>query len=127
MANDFSIQVGDTAIEMTSVVNSVAVYNILCNVVRDTKANSSEGVGLTPVVKVTDMPGHIKWLSGREKILFNKKTHLLDAILHCQVPAGFTIVNTDRIYYNGEYYDIVDVRDFNNLGVLLEIAIRKTK
>ncbi len=123
----FQIQVGDTEIGVTSVVNSVSVYNILCNVVRDTKVNSSEGQSVTPVTIVTNLPGHIKWLSGRERILFNKQTHLLDGILHCRVPAGVTIVNTDRVLYNGDYYNIVDVRDFRNLGVLLEIALRKVK
>lgn len=123
----FQIQVGDTEIGVTSVVNSVSVYNILCNVIRDTKVNSSEGHSVTPVVIVTNMPCHIKWLSGRERVLFNKQTHILDGILHCRVPAGVTIVNTDRVYYNSEYYNIVDVRNFRNLDVLLEIAIRKIK
>ncbi len=121
----FQMQIGDTEIGVTSVVNSVSVYNISCNVIRDTKVNSSEGQSVTPVIIVTAMPCHIKWLSGREQVLFNKQTHVLDAILHCRVPAGVTIVNTDRIYYNGKYYNIVDVRDFRNLGVLLEIALRK--
>lgn len=127
MAKDYIISAGDTEIELTKVVNSVSVYNIYCNVVRMTKVNSAMGVGETPVTIVTNLPCHIKWLKGREKILFKKETHLLDAILHCRVPGGVTIKTTDQIYYNDEYYDIVDIIDFRNLGILLEIAIRKVK
>ena len=123
----FQIQVGDTEIGVTSVVNSVSVYNIFCNVIRDTKVNSSEGLSLTPVTIVASMPCHIQWKGGREKVMFDKDTHYLDAVLHCRKPAGVTIVTTDRIYYNSEYYEIVDVRDFRNLGVLLKITIRKVK
>ena len=125
--SDYQITVGDTEIAVTSVTNAVSVYNILCNVIRDDKVNSSEGQSVTPVAIVTNMPGHIKWLSGREQVLFNKQTHILDGILHCRVPVGVTIVNTNRILYNGDYYNIVDIRDFRNLGVLLEIALRKVK
>ncbi len=124
---DYSIQVGDTSIELTGTTNSVAVYNLTADVIRDTKVNSSEGVAVTPVVLVNDMLCAIKWLSGRESLLFNKQTHMLDGILKCRVPAGVTVTNTDRILYNSEYYDIVDVLDVNNLGVLLEIALRKVK
>jgi len=127
MATDYTISVGDTSIELTKIVNSTGVYNIFCDVLRDTEVNSSEGQSVTPADIVTNMPCHIKWLSGREAVLFNKKTHILDGILHCRKPAGVTIVKTDRIYYNSEYYEIADVRDFQNLGVLLEIAIRKVK
>ena len=127
MASGYNIQVGDTAIELTSTVNSVAVYNIYCNVVRMTKVNSAMGVEETPVVIVTSMPCHIKWLQGQETKLLKKETHLLTAVLRCRKPGGITIKNTDQIYYNEEYYKIVDVVDFRNLGTLLEIKIEKIK
>lgn len=123
----YSIQVGDTEIGVTSVVNSVSVYNIYCNVVRMTKVNSAMGIGETPITIVTSMPCHIKWLRGQENKLLKKETHLLSAILHCRKPAGVTIKTTDQIYYNSEYYRIVDVIDFRNLGTLLEIKIEKIK
>lgn len=123
----YNIQVGDTAIDCTSFSNSVAVYNITVDVVRDSKTNTSTGIEITPVTIVTSMPGHIQWISGKEKVLFNKDTHYLDAILHCRVPAGVTIVTSDKIYYGSKYYHIVDVEDFRNLGVLLRIAIKKVE
>ena len=127
MANDYQIQVGDTKIEASSVVNSMSIYNVLVNVIRDTKVSDRTGTSRVPVVIVNSMPCHIKWLKGKEKLLFNKKTHLLDAILKCRKPAGVVVATTDRIFYDPDYYEIVDVIDENNLGTLLEIAIRKIK
>ena len=123
----YSIQVGDTEIEVTSVVNSVAVYNITVDVIRNTVVVGARGNAKTPVVIVNDMPCTIKWTTGREKMLFKKKTHFLDAVLRCRVPAGVTIVNTDIIEYNSKQYEIVDVVDFNNLGKILVIGLRKVE
>lgn len=123
----YNIQVGDTEIGITSVTNAVDVYNITVDVIRDTRVSSSTGMKITPVVIVTSMPCYIKWLSGKEKKLFNKQTHILDAVLHCRIPAGVTIITSDRIYYNSEYYEIVDLYDLNNLGKLLVTALRKVK
>ena len=125
--SDYSIRVGDTTIEATSPTNGVAIYNLTCNVVRMTKTNTALGVTEIPVIKVTAMPCSIKWLSGKESIKFNKETHVLDGTLKCRVPAGVTIVNTDRIYYDSAYYEITNVEDVNNLGVLLKIGIKKVK
>ena len=123
--SDYSIQVGDTSIGATSVTAGVAVYNLTVNVVRMTQTNSAMGVTEVPVTIVTSMPCYIKWLSGKESIKFNKETHTLDGTLHCRVVAGVTIRNSDKIYYNSEYYEITNVRDVNNLGVLLEISIKR--
>lgn len=126
MADDYTIRVGDTAIEATSVVNSVAVYNVLVDVIRDTKVNSSEGIAVTPETLHASVPCHIKWKGG-EKLLFKKQSHYVDAILSCRKPAGVTITCTDRIFYNEKYYEIVDINDVNNLGRLLQIAIKRVK
>ena len=125
MSENFDIQVGDTKIAVTYSSSSVAVYNVTVNVVRMTKENTALGITETPVTIVTSMPCDIRWKTGKEKILFDKETHLLDAVLRCRVPDGVTIVNTDLIYYNSERYEIVDVVDVNNLGVLLVIGIKK--
>lgn len=125
--SDYSIQVGDTTIEATSHTNGVAIYNLTCNVVRMTKTNTALGVTEAPVTVVTAMPCSIKWLSGKESIKFNKETHTLDGTLSCRVPAGVTIVNTDRITYAGVSYEITNVLDINNLGVLLKISLRRLK
>lgn len=127
MANDYSISVGDTAIEVTSVVNHVAVYNCIVDVIRNTVVGGARGNTINPVTIVNDMPCTIKWTSGKEKMLFKKKTHFLDAVLRCRVPAGVTIVNTDIIEYNSKQYEIVDVVDFRNLGKILVIGLRKVE
>lgn len=126
MPDDYTIHVGETAIEATFVVNSVAVYNVLVDVIRDTKINSSEGIAITPVPLHVSVPCHIKWKGG-EKLLFKKQSHYVDAILSCRKPTGETIVETDRILYNEKYYEIVNINDVNNLGKLLQIAIKRVK
>lgn len=127
MASDYNMQIGDTSIEVTSVTNDVAVYNLTVNVVRMTKTNTALGVAETPVTIVTSLLCSIKWLSGKESVKFNKDTHTLDGVLSCRVPAGVTVVNTDKIYYNSVYYEITNVEDINNLGVLLQISIKRIK
>lgn len=124
---DHTFQVGDTEIELTSVVNKVSAYNLIVDVVRMTKVRSPEGMSEESVTIVNQMPCGIIWLSGKEKILFNKETHVLDGILSCRKPAGVTITNSDKFFYNEETYEITDVEDVNNLGVLLRISIKKIK
>ena len=101
------------------------MYNLVVNVIRMTRVNSSEGMSETPETIVNLMPCHIQWLSGREKLLFNKETHLLDAVLHCRYPVGVTILHSDKIIYNEETYEIADIVNVNNLNALLRISIRK--
>ena len=117
--------VGDCEITATSSLPGVAAYNLTVNVVRVTSTRTSEGQTEVPATIVTNMPGHIMWLKGKEAIKFNKETHTLDGILKCRVPAGVTIVESDRIVYGGDTYRITNVYNVNNLGVLLEIAIIK--
>lgn len=123
----YTIHAGDSSIDATYVSSNFDVYNCLVDVIRDTKVNSSEGIALTPVALVSSMKCHIAWKKGRQKVLFNKDTHYMDAVIHCRKPVGVTIVNSDRIYYGGEYFEIVDIEDVNNLGTLLRIVIKKVK
>lgn len=123
----YPIQVGSTEIAVTSVVNAVKIYNITVDVIRNAISVGARGNTLTPTTIVNDMPCTIKWTSGKERMMFAKKTHFLDAVLRCRVPAGVTIVNTDIIEYNSKQYEVVDVVDFRNLGTLLVIGIRKVK
>lgn len=128
MTTDYKIQVGDTSIGVTSVVNSVEVYNLTVNVVRMTKVNDpSKGISETAVTIVASMPCTIKWLSAKESIIFNKETQELDGTLLCDFPAGVTIENTDKIYFNSAYYEIVQVEDVRNLGLVLKIALKRIK
>lgn len=125
MANDYKIQIGDTEIDATYVVNTVKIYNITVDVIRNSYVAGARGNIPTPSTIVTSMPCTIKWTSGREKMLFAKKTHFLDAVLRCRIPAGVTISTTDTIDYNGVIYEIVDVVNWRNLGKLLVIGLRK--
>ncbi len=97
----------------------------MVDVVRMDKTNTGLGATETPQTIVANMPCSIKWLQGKEKILFDKETHFMDGVLKCRKPTGATIKTTDKILYNTEYYEIVDLIDVNNLGVLLTITIKK--
>ena len=121
----YTIIVGDCEITATSSTPGVAAYNLTVNVVRAAKTITSRGQTEALTTIVTNMPGDIMWVRGKEAIKFNKETHTLDGVLHCRVPAGVTIVESDRIVYGGETYQIIDVKDVRNLGVLLEITIKK--
>ncbi len=123
--SDYQIKVGDTSIEVTNAVSSVGVYNLLCNIVRVTLTNISEGQAETPVTIVTNLPCSIKWTTAKERMLFKKKTQFLNGTLRCRVPAGVTIINTDKVYLDSKYYEIAGIIDVNNLGVLLEISLGK--
>lgn len=122
---DYKIQAGGTEIEVSYNEPSVSVYNCLVDVVRMTRENGALGTTDTPATIVSFMPCSIKWLGGRESILFNKKSHTLDGVVRCRVPPGVTIQVKDKIVYLTKTYEVVDVVDVNNLGVLLEIGIKK--
>lgn len=121
----YNICGGDSEFEIASVSPSVSAYNLTVNIVRIAKARDSRGATETPTNVVTAMPCSIKWLSGKESLKFNKETHVLDAILECRVPAGVTINVNDRVYYDSKYYEIGNIIDVNNLGLLLKINIKK--
>ena len=125
MGSDYQITVGDTAIEASFVTNGVAIYNITVDVIRYTVVVGALGNAKTPVTIVNNMLCAIKWTSGKEKMLFNKKTHILDAVLRCRVPVGVTIATSDVVSYNSKTYEIVDIVDYRNLGTLLVIGLRK--
>ena len=124
---DYKIKVGDTSIEAVNPVNEVSPYNLTCNVVRVAYTNTALGCTEVPSNIVTSMSCSIEWKSSSEKDEHKKITHFITGLLRCRVPAGVTIVNTDKIYYNSETYEITNIEDVNNLGVLLVISIRKVK
>ena len=122
--SDYRIQIGDTSIEATSVVNSVGVYNLSCDIVRVAKTRTSRGPNDTPSTIVSSMPCSIRWIRQGEKRLADKDTRYRDAVVHCRKPAT-TVLNSDKVYHNSEYFDIVGIYDVNDLGVLLEISIKR--
>ncbi len=118
----FTIQVNDTIITADGTTNALKVYNCLVNIIRATKANTALGTSESEVTLHTNLQCTIKWKRGRERILFNKTTHDLDAIMRCR---KVDITVNDRVVYQGKTYEIVDLYDYNNLGRLLVIALRK--
>lgn len=120
------ISVGSTVIEATSTTCKLQVYNCLVSFIRMTILPGALGNAEVPTTLVTLM-SHIKWTSGSERIMFNKETHYLDAILRCRKPAGITIKTTDKMIYNGETYEIVGPYDPHNLGTLLVMGLKKIK
>ena len=121
----FTISVNSTTIKASSTSNALKVYNCLVNVVRVTRTAQALGNPESLETLVSNMPCRIRWTSGRERMLHDKTTHFLDGVLHCRKPAGITITNKERILYKTQYYEIIDVQDFRNLGKLLVISLRK--
>ena len=121
----YSIQVNETSLDVTYDTCSVSRYNLTCNVVRMTRTNSSLGTSDTPVTIVTCMPCSIDWKQGTESKKRSKDTAAIDGVLHCRKPVGVTILTSDLILYGDKYYNIVFVNDVGNLGVLLEIGIKR--
>jgi len=119
----FIIRAGSTTFEVSSHTNALQVYNVTVNVIYVKKSISGTGhAEETEETRITNMPCTIQWKSGNEKILFNKETHYLDAVMRCRKT---DILVTDRIRYDGKDYDIVDLFDFRNLNKLLVIALRR--
>lgn len=124
----YTIQVGQTVIvEAAGHTNSLSVYNCFVNVIRVVKTSTAVGISETPTTIVTNMPCRIRWHTGKEKLRFEKQTYYRDATLHCRIPAGVTITEKDRIVFNEETFEIVDVQDFRNLGKLLVIGMKRTE
>lgn len=121
----FTIHVNSTTIEASGTTNALAIHNCLVDVIRVTRTVQALGNPESLATLISNMPCHIKWTSGKERMLHDKTTHFLDATLHCRVQAGITITTKDRILYKTQYYEITDVQDFRNLGRLLVIGLRK--
>jgi len=118
----YILRAGSESIEVSDHTNALAVYNVLVDVIRLTNTNTALGHTESEDTLFSNMPCAIRWKSGSEKILFNKSTHYLDAVLRCRKR---DITTKDRIRLDGSDYEIVDLYDYNNLGRLLVIGLRK--
>lgn len=105
--------------------NALQIYNVTVSITRLHEVSSAHGMVTAPLTIVSVLPCHIKWRTGSERLSREKDTHYLAATLRCRVPAGVTIKTTDKVVYNGQSYEIVDVRDIDNLGRRLSIDIEK--
>ena len=85
--------------------------------------NSSTGLTEAVSVRYSNVAAHIKWRTGNERIQSDKVTYYRDATLRCRVPGAIT--TKDRIRYNDQDFEIVNVVDVNNLGRLVSIDIKR--
>lgn len=120
----FTLNINGTEIQVDSVSENPSVYNVIVDVIRITKTITSGGQSEAEVVAVNDLSAHIKWLNSTTKMLFNKQTWVLDAIMNCRTA---DILITDRIRYDGDDFEIVDIIDVNNLGVLMKVALKRVE
>ena len=97
-------------------------YNAKVNIFRITKTSNNMG-GWTEAEAnaYTNLPCRIVWKKGSEKILFDKTTHVLDARLYCRV---VTITTKDRVEYNSEKYEIVDISYPDNKNKRLTLDLK---
>ena len=121
------MRINNTTIEIDAHSPALKIYNVVVDIVRPVKVRTSTGPAESELVLAGGIAAHIKWRRGGEKVMFDKDTHLLDATLHCRVIAGTTIKTTDRVKYNGDTYEIVDVVNVNNLNRLLSIDLKKVE
>lgn len=121
------MQINDTTIDIVGYDNALHIYNCRVDVVRPVRSATSTGIAETTVMLVYRLMCAIEWKMGSEKILFDKETYFLDAILTCRNVAAGVIETTDRIVYKDDTFEIVGIVDIDNLGRRLRIAIKRKK
>ena len=119
------MRIGNTTIGVTAHSPALRIYNVVADFVRTVRVHTSTGPQESELVLASSVPAAIKWKRGREKVLFDKDTHLLDAAMRCRMIPGVTVTTKDRIRFNGDTYEIVDVVDVRNLHLLMAIDLRK--
>lgn len=121
------MKINGTEINITATTSALNIYNVIVDVVRPVSEITSTGREEELETLAENWLCSIKWKSGKEKILFDKTSHLLDAELICRVIPGETVKRSDQIIHNDISYDIVDVIDINNLGRRLKIVLRRVE
>lgn len=119
------MRINDTTFDVMAHSPSLRIYNVTVGVERVTTVTTSTGKQELLVSLATNWPGAIKWKSGKEKVMFDKDTYFQDAVLTIRVIPGVTVITKDRIVFDDNTYEIVDIVDINNLGRRLSIAIRR--
>lgn len=121
------ITINGTTIAITGNSSALSIYNVVVDVVRPVSVTTSAGQEESTTALATNWMCAIIWKIGREKVLFDKTSHLLDAVMTCRVIPGVTVLRSDRVIHNDVSYDIVDVIDINNLGRRLKIVLRRVE
>lgn len=99
------------------------LYNKRMEIIRLTRVSDDMG-GWTETESIlyTNEPCRVNWLRGSEKVFFSKDTHFRDAKIYCRV---LPITSKDRVKYNGETYEIVNVSDPDDVGKYMIIEIKR--
>ena len=121
------MRVNDLTIKVAAHSPSLQIYNCMVDVVRPVKVTTSTGVVESLTTLASNLMCAIKWKSGSEKILFNKESYFLDAVMTCRVIPGVVVKVSDRVVYQGNTFEIVDVISINNLGRRLSVALRRVQ
>ena len=118
------MQINGTTINITAHTPRLQIYNVLVDIVRPVKISTSTGIEESTVVLAANLMCAIGWKTGSEKIMFNKVSYFLDAIMICRV-FGTAVKVSDRVVHQGNVFEIVDVMDISNLGRRWKIALRR--
>ncbi len=118
------MQVNDLVFEEQFQNSTLRPYNCLVDIVRAETVETGIGQKEVLTTLISGVACTIRWKSGMEKIMSNKTTYYLDATLSCRQQAA-DITTNDRVLFNGDYFEILDVRDFHNLNKVLSIDIRR--
>ena len=119
------MRINDTTISIAGHNPGLKIYNVVVDIIRIVKVVTTTGVQESTETLASSWSCAIKWKMGSEKILFDKETYFLDAVLTCRVIGDVTVTTDDRIVHDGNVFEIVGLIDINNLGRRLKIAIRR--
>ncbi len=121
------MRINGTTIAITAHNPSLQIYNVVVDVVRPVRVTTSTGISESTSTLISNLPCAIEWKNENERILFDKETYFLDAVLTCRNVAGVTVKTSDRVVYRSDVFEIVGVIDIDNLGRRLRIALRRIK
>ena len=98
------------------------LYNVTVDVLRMT--NTSDDMGGWTEVEVilhNDLKCRINWVRGSEKVMFDRDTWFRDAKMYCGV---VDILTKDRVLYNGNTYEVVNVSNVDNMDRYMVVDLR---
>lgn len=91
------------------------------NILRITSTQGAMGSIEVPNVLHSNLPCRINWKSGSQRILFDKDTYFRDGVIYCRV---VDITTKDRAQYGSVIYEIVEVKNADEVGRFLALTIK---
>lgn len=98
------------------------LFNAKCTIKGFISPEASGTYSQTPYDKHTNVPCRIKWSQGQEKVMFGKDNWFRDAKVYCPV---LDITVEDRLVYNAQEYDIVDVANPGEADRFMVLQIKR--